>query len=300
MANLTKKESVVPREVIAGQKTWIKRIIKNNKTLYSIIFKLTRCNHWIYVLRSAGADIDTPFKSGIAIETVSACTRRCSFCPMSKDNSPKGLMTDELFDKILDELKELSYKGVVAFNNYGEPLLDKRLESFIKRVKNELGSYVTFSTNGDLLTSKRFNELVAAGVDMIHVSQHDREPSGTVKELFANINKKDWKYLSYYMVQDDFVPMTNRGGSVDVKSLYPFLCSPTQLFVRANGDVCFCCNDYYGEVKLGNVKNEKLIDIWNKPFYRRVRSDVKSGKFSLDLCKRCLGKAPLKESALKQ
>ena len=39
--------------------------------------------------------------------------------------------------------------------------------------------------------------------------------------------------------------------------------------------------------KIGNIKSERLIDIWNKPHYQKIRSDIREGNFTLDICKDC-------------
>ena len=57
--------------------------------------------------------------------------------------------------------------------------------------------------------------------------------------------------------------------------------------INYKGDIILCCNDYFGKYKFGNVANEKLIDIWNKKGYKKIRQNNMDGKFSLDICKNC-------------
>jgi len=291
MENLDKNN--VPQQAMRGRENFLKKIIKSNKALHALIYKILRCNRFVFILRNSRLNTDSLFET-IAIETCSICNRKCSFCPMNQDTTPKGLMSNELFDKIIRELKEISFKGDVAFSNYGEPLLDKRIVDFTKKVKKELGNRVMFSTNGDFLTPQKFRELISAGFDIFHVSQHDSEPSKTIKDLFSKTSPQEWKYISYEIVKNDSVTLTNRGGLVEVKTYYPFYCALRHVIVRANGEVSFCCNDYYNEVKLGNIKQEKLIDIWNKPLYRQIRNEIKRGIFNLPICKRCRGILPQK------
>jgi len=283
-----KSTDIIPKEVMRGRETRLKRIIKSNKILYSFFYKLLRCNRYLFILRNFRRDTDFLFKS-ISIETCSICNRKCSFCPVDQDTSQKEMMRDELFNKILAELRELNFHGEIGLSNYGEPLLDERLAEFIARIKANLGSKITISTNGDFLTREKFGELVSAGVDILHISQHDPGPSETIKNLFAQISPAEWKYISYEIVKGDSVTLTNRGGLLKIKTFYPFYCAPQHTIIRANGDVCFCCNDYYNEVPLGNVKKSKLIDIWNSSFYRKIRNEIKSGIFNLLICQRCLG-----------
>jgi len=280
--------NLIPIEVLRGRETKLKRMIKSNRLLYSFLYKFFRCNRYIFILKNFRRDTDSLFKS-ISIETYSFCNRKCAFCPVAYDNTQKAIMPTEVFTKILKELKELNFRGEVGLSNYGEPLLDERLPNFVQQIKKELGSRIVISTNGDFLTFNKFKELVSVGVDLFHISQHDLEPSETIKNLFSQLTPSEWKYISYEIVKEDSITLANRGGSLKMKTFHPFYCDVQHTIIRATGEVCFCCNDYYNEVKLGNVKNERLIDIWNKPFYRRIRNEIKRGIFKLSICKKCLG-----------
>ena len=280
--------NIIPPQVLRGRETKLKRIIKSNRTLYRFFYKFFRCNRYVFILRNFRKNTDALFRT-LSIETYALCNRKCPFCPVAYDNNPKAIMPTEVFEKIINELKELNFHGEIGLSNYGEPLLDERLPKFVRGIKKELGSRIVISTNGDFLTVDKFRELVSAGVDVFHVSQHDSEPSETIKKLFSQITPAEWKYISYEIVKEDSVTLTNRGGSLKIETLYPFYCDVQHTIIRATGEVCFCCNDYYNEVKLGNVKNERLIDIWNKPFYRRIRREIKRGIFKLPICKKCLG-----------
>ena len=289
-----KSTDIIPKEVMRGRETLLKKIIKSNKLLHSFFYKLFRCNRYIFVLRNSPIDTNSLFKS-ISIETYPICNRRCPFCPVAEDKTPKEIMKDGLFNKILDGLKMLNFRGEIGLSNYGEPLLDKRLAGFVKRIKADLGSKITISTNGDFLTLQKFRELISAGVDVLHISQHDSEPPETLQKLFVQISPSERKYISYEIVKGDSITLTNRGGLVNVRTLHPFYCAIQHTVIRANGEVNFCCNDYYNEVKLGNVNQNKLIDIWNSPFYRKIRNEIKRGIFNLEICKRCRGTFPPKK-----
>jgi 8-amino-3,8-dideoxy-alpha-D-manno-octulosonate transaminase len=285
---MKKNQNIIPKELIQGRKPWFRQIIKSNRTLYRFFYKLLRCNKYIWILRNFWKDTDKLF-SYISIETCPICNRKCIFCPIRNDTTPREMMSNELFDKIIRELKELNYRREIILSLYGEPLLDKRLEKFVRKIKVELGSKVTFFTNGDFLTTKRFRELVFAGVDLIVVTQHDPEPSETIKNLFSQISSAEWKYISYKIIKEDSQILTNRGGLVEVNTLHPITCIPSLIFVRADGSIPLCCNDYYNEVNFGNVNQKKLIDIWNSPFYRKIRNELKRGVFNFEICKRCRG-----------
>jgi len=288
------KNFIISSEFIR-RKSLFERIIKSNEKLYESLWKLK--HYFVILYYKFNKKADSIFKL-VEIETWPICNRKCSFCPLSQDKSPLQMMSDELFNKIINELKELHFKGDVSLSSYGEPLLDKRLAGFTKRIKRELGSKIIINTNGDFLTIDKFRELVSAGIDTIVVSQHDKEPSLAIKNLFSHVTALKLKHLIFTIVNEDS-ELCNRGGSVKVKNpqtLRPF-CNNINMYIKADGNVRICCNDYYNEVKLGDINESKMIDIWNSPFFKKIRNENKRGILNLPICKRCRGILPPKKMA---
>jgi radical SAM protein with 4Fe4S-binding SPASM domain len=61
-----------------------------------------------------------------------------------------------------------------------------------------------------------------------------------------------------------------------------------EIVVKANGDVSVCCGDWNGHLKIGNVHEEHLRDIWNGPAANRIRDLHRSDKREeLDACRGC-------------
>src|SRR3989344_6373293 len=90
----------------------------------------------------------------VEIETSTYCNRTCSWCPNStfQRSRAQNLMPENLFDKIVNDLKGVNYSGQIALHNYNEPLMDPHLFSHIARVKQKLpGAKILILTNGDLL-----------------------------------------------------------------------------------------------------------------------------------------------------
>lgn len=59
------------------------------------------------------------------------------------------------------------------------------------------------------------------------------------------------------------------------------------MVIRADGNVVLCCNDVNEQYIFGNVKEEGLESIWNKPKFRELRHNIRRGKYVLPICKRC-------------
>ena len=74
----------------------------------------------------------------------------------------KEFISKELILKVVKELKELNYSGVIRFSGFVEPLLDKKIYDHIQTFKKYLPlGRVEVVTNGDPLnlTAKKIIQL---------------------------------------------------------------------------------------------------------------------------------------------
>lgn len=147
------------------------------------------------------------FPKYFEIETIRACNARCSMCTISKWKDKNNRMSEELFDKFIDEINNYSkWIDRVCLSRDGEPLLDKNLVDRIYRLKDFGIKYTTFSTNASLLTKKRSIELIESGLDDIRFSI-----DGATKKTFEAIRKG----LNYEQVIENclrFIDLRNKNG----------------------------------------------------------------------------------------
>ena len=229
----------------------------------------------------------------IYIETLTACNLRCSYCPNSvyergliKNNQE---MDPELFYKIIDELADLNWVGEIEPHSYGEPLLDERLPSFCSYIRQKIPlAKIGIYTNGELLNIDWYKKLVSAGVNKFRVTQHlDNESKGTL-DVIKYREKQSYDNIEFTYTRLKHI--NSRGGLVDVdegvlrqECNYP----DHHVGISFDGQIMICCNDYLNEVNVGNVSNENIIDIWQKPIYKDIRTNIRSGNFTLNICKNC-------------
>ena len=215
----------------------------------------------------------------VEIETTTWCNRKCSFCPNNKFTRGKHEMDVKLFKKIIKDLKEINYDGEIHPHFYNEPLLDKRLPKLIKHVKKELPkSKVIIYTNGDYLDKKMFDKYKEI-VDEFRVGNY-----GNLNLKIPKNQKIKIKSLEEY---------STRGGLVNVKKkrvLEKCFMPSQQLEIAYNGDVMLCCEDYFGKYIFGNLKKEKILDIWVKPRFRKVRKDLRNSIPVYPICLNCFEK----------
>lgn len=229
----------------------------------------------------------------IFLETITACNLKCSYCPNSiyDNGSLKNMkkMDIKLFNKIIDELAEIGWKGRIQPHRYGEPLLDDRLLNLIKNVKIKLPeSEMVLFTNGELMRLDLYQDLIKAGVDSFIITQHlPKQHKGILKIL--DYRKKygdDGIFLKYGKLHT----ATNWGGLVEIneeRKISNCRWPSYNVGISYKGEVVVCCYDYFNTIKVGNVNNERIIDIWKKPNYIKLRTDIKKGIYKHNLCKKC-------------
>jgi len=234
--------------------------------------------------------------STIEIETITLCNRKCVYCPQKNYNRGNHTMKESLFKKIIDELRELKFQGRVFMHLYGEPLLDKRLPHLVKYTREKLPkSVIEIVTNGDFLSIRLFNILLNRGVTMFNITQHDKNMSRMMQLLFKYIKSypEKAKKIKYRKITPD-TELFNRGGIIVHPKIKRFeRCnrpSEFSIVVDYKGNVILCSNDYFSSVIFGNLREESLIDIWNKDYYKKVREDLRRGIFEIEMCNKCIGK----------
>ncbi len=69
-----------------------------------------------------------------------------------------------------------------------------------------------------------------------------------------------------------------------------------QLIVLVNGDVTLCCEDYDGEMVIGNIHETRLKRLWQGKDATEIREGMQKNYLTSPLCRRCLGSKPEKET----
>lgn len=115
------------------------------------------------------ASLTPPLPTALQVEVTSACNLRCAMCLVRYRppvNKLAGAMPFATLRRLVDDvpgLRRLTLQGL------GEPLLAPELLEMITYAKSR-GVRVGFNSNATLLSRARADELVAAGLDWLHVS----------------------------------------------------------------------------------------------------------------------------------
>lgn len=114
--------------------------------------------------------ISQPLK--ILLDPSDICNFRCKFCFQSRTDFKGQLMTEEIFERVISQLKEFDEPiNIIHLYNLGEPLLNKNISKWVKRILEEkVAKEVSVTTNGSMLSYEMSDALVEAGLTKITVS----------------------------------------------------------------------------------------------------------------------------------
>jgi len=250
----------------------------------------TRVFHFFYGIYALFKYGDPDFFWSIAIETSTYCNRNCYYCPNSVNPLPREWMPEELFQRIIGNLRDIGYSGSVSYQTYGEPLLDERLVDLVRYSRQNLprGVFLKVLSNGDFLTMELFESLIEAGMNEIHVTLHDMDPSAAMKRLQPLIDRHPSHIRANPIHGSRY--LTNRGGAIelDVPSRIRRCFYLGTAVINRKGDMLLCCNDYFQTHVFGNVMNKSIEEIWKGTEFKRVRRQAWKGRPVLEICRRCL------------
>lgn len=237
----------------------------------------------------------------IAIETINRCNGTCSFCPANTHNEtrPYQKMSDELFNKILDEIAGWgSWDGVFSLYVNNEPFIDVRMVDMLQRARRRLPhARMLVFTNGSLLTPEKL-DAAADSIDLLIINNYtDRyrlnEP---IQKLYDYIRVHEQRFRNIRIViqmryAEEY--LTNRAGNAPNKKAavrgihLPCLIPYTDLTIYPSGQVGLCCSDVLETVDFGNVQKERILDIYHCEKWKEIRRKMKESRKGIGICSNC-------------
>lgn len=246
-----------------------------------------------------------PLMSVIEISDSGTCNRKCSFCPRSDINYPdiKEFIQPSLHKKIFIELSQYDYSGMIIYSGFVEPLLNKNIFNNIKEARSFLPkAKIEVITNGDVLNLERLKKLFDSGLTTLLISVYDGPED---EEKFYTLCQKANLKKEQYVIRNRYLPpekdfgltFSNRSGNL-LNAQYPVPPLEKSLnlecnypaytfFIDYNGDVLMCSHDWGKKYILGNVKKEKIIDIWLGNKFMKARKLLLKKNRSFSPCNKC-------------
>lgn len=266
--------------------------------------------HWQYAVRENLfkryiSVFDEEFSKGrvmqpclVSIETINRCNSTCAFCPANRnaESRPFEKMEDNLFYKIIAELKEMQYEGYLNLYVNNEPFIDARIEDWYIYAHEQLPkAKMLLYTNGTLLNRERFAKVIPVIEKCIinnyteKLKVHDNllDIQRMVKE-----NKQYWDKDITIQVRYVNEILTNRAGVAPNKSkkmrnhmicVMPY----SDLTIYPNGNVGLCCNDALEKTNYGNLYDSTMQEIWSGRQYQNLRKMIGEDRSSYPFCEGC-------------
>jgi MoaA/NifB/PqqE/SkfB family radical SAM enzyme len=261
------------------------------------------------LLLATGRDRAPHLPEIVQIESTNMCNAKCVFCPRDEMHRVEGIMSMELYRKVVDECAELGITHV-RMHNYGEAFLDRTLVEKIRYAKQKGIKEVGLISNGSLITDRVAQGIVDAGLDAINISvdASGREVFDSTRiglnydKVIANIERlvriraeagqrrpklilsfvrqnnsvDEQAFIEHWRHIADKIHITdlhNWGGTLNAESDVNYPCyRPWLTFtVLWDGRVSLCCADFDGRTILGDLNASTIRDVWNNEAYRTAR-----------------------------
>ena len=236
--------------------------------------------------------------TSVEIETINRCNGVCDFCPVSVKNDTREhkLMSDALFESIIDQLADMNYAGKLALFCNNEPFLDEKIiDRHCYARKKVPKARMHLFTNGTLLTIEKFKEIVQY-LDELIIDNYQQDlklikPCAAIAEYCENYPELKKKVT--IVLRKPHEILSNRGGYAPNRketATYPkdsCVLPFKNLIIRPDGKISLCCSDPLGKNTLGDLTKESLVEAWYGDRFQEVRRAIAKGRENWKYCSNC-------------
>lgn len=262
------------------------------------------------------------YPNTIKIEFTQGCNRKCKFCGV-QGIADAHFLTEQTLRKELLLIATANRPFRIELGMHGEPLLNSQAMLFLKTIKAAVPKcWVQLITNGDMIRNGTFNmtELLQY-VDDLAMDCYDM----SFEEIYAEQKElyKQYPNVLIQVMQNGvgfyaerkgkrilLIPPLDIQTNLDVRSRkisthcgagvnpadviikkdkrchMPF----RQLAFRWDGKVCFCCDDFRGELPIVDAMSEDIqhfADVWWHPVFNACRRILFHDGRHLSPCNKC-------------
>jgi hypothetical protein len=217
---------------------------------------------------------------GFEISNICNYTHLHKECPTSCYKDKINLKKDIVY-KVVDELGDIDFDGIIKFHRYNEPMLNKELlYEYIDYVNKKLpNAGIIIYTNGSMLSQEEMKILEQFNIYKIVVSSYSINEHKRLASIKTNIPMNVF-----------FSKLDNR------KSIYtreplnlkiPCYATITDINVNCYGQLSICCLDWDNKYVFGDLNKQTLREILNSESFLKVHKSLIHGERILGICRRC-------------
>lgn len=264
-----------------------------------------------------------PYKPNtVQIEAVQGCNRHCSFCGTAGiDPTIKKADVKTIFHTC-KLIRDAGLNCRILLAGHGEPTLHPEIVNIVRTIRKTLPkNMIHMFTNGTVIEKKPelVDELFAAGLnDLVFDEYSDHRVGRFVRNdpvcqkyrvvqqgkgtpLFANKNPKEKRICIVPPIDgaDNTLSRslnTHCGAGMEPPRIpYQTKCSIIfrDFFVRYDGNIAICCNDFRGEYFVTNILACKSFE--ESYFHKRLESArrflMQNDRGAIHPCDKCTAKA---------
>jgi len=210
-----------------------------------------------------------PIFNCINIETTSWCNMNCPFCPSIYINRDKREMKNELFIKIIQELKKMDYSDEIRLHQSNEPLTDKHIFSKIRYTKQMLPkAKVGIHSNVTLLNYDKLEKLYKSGLNFLAAEAYiSEEQFDKLYEMFKKLESKYDDVILHFQDKNGKYSFSNiKQNNYKNKGFFITL---SRRYVKSNTDGFFDYNKSKITSRIGVIESKmkcKKTNICVRPF----------------------------------
>ena len=254
----------------------------------------------------AAARAGAPLFAVVEFNLSGLCNRQCVFCPRvdaAVFPNTNDHISLPLYEKIVRELGELDYRGMLLYSGFGEPLLAKQLEVLIETTKRFCPhARLEIVTNGDKLSVERLRSLFGAGLDTLLISMYDgpeqREQFERMRDAAGLAAERIVLRPRWLSAAERFgIALSNRAGLITIKDAgvaplteplkrrchYPFY----TVMVDWDGAMLLCPHDWGRKLVVGNLNERGIAELWTSETLKQVRLTLAADNRDFAPCNVC-------------
>ena len=145
------------------------------------------------------------FIYGVNIETTNVCNANCTFCAYQYQTRDMGIMSEQLFKKIVEEYSALGGGSLGLTPTVGEPLADKHILNRVNFARN-FNNINSIGFYSNLISVKNFGaeNIISSGLTDLVLST-----SGFDEEMYTRVYRSK-QYKKMYKNLIDLVEINNK------------------------------------------------------------------------------------------
>lgn len=207
----------------------------------------------------------------IELEITNHCNFQCVMCKTGNGQAKRhrGYMSEEIYQKLIDELADMGGWTAIKFVGQGEPTMHPLFLAWVRKAK-EKGIVCHLTSNGSMMNEQFMSELIETGID-------------SVKFSFQGVIREGYKLLR---IRDDFEELLEKIRKLYERRgerEYPFITIGTSVLRESQEEITafqrrcesICDKTEIGITTLEYIDLELINDVGRRDEMKAIKREQK-------------------------